>query len=99
ASGRVPSAEPTSRGGSRSLDSAIEASKIAGHSHLEMTGEYTFVTPERQNELARRIQQKLEEAGKQNREGDSEESAPAVPTVSEVPSSLAELELATQSVQ
>lgn len=39
--------------------SAIEASKIAGHSDLEMTSEYTFVTPERQNELTRRIQQKL----------------------------------------
>ena len=39
--------------------SAIEASKIAGHSDLEMTGEYTFVTPERQNELTRLIQRKL----------------------------------------
>jgi integrase len=39
--------------------SAIEASKIAGHSDLEMTGDYTFVTAERQNELTRRIQQKL----------------------------------------
>ena len=43
--------------------SAIEASKIAGHSDLEMTGEYTFVTAERQNELTRRIQQKLAAAG------------------------------------
>ena len=43
--------------------SAIEASKIAGHSDLEMTGEYTFVTPERQNELTRRIQEKLATAG------------------------------------
>jgi len=42
--------------------SAIEASKIAGHSDLEMTGEYTFVTPERQNELTRRIQKKLAES-------------------------------------
>jgi integrase len=42
--------------------SAIEASKIAGHSDLEMTGEYTFVTPERQNELTRRIQEKLSSA-------------------------------------
>jgi integrase len=42
--------------------SAIEASKIAGHSDLEMTGEYTFVTPERQNELTRRIQCKITEA-------------------------------------
>jgi integrase len=45
--------------------SAIEASKIAGHSDLEMTGEYTFVTAERQNELTRRIQQQLAEASKQ----------------------------------
>ena len=42
--------------------SAIEASKIAGHSDLEMTGEYTFVTAERQNELTRRIQQKSAKA-------------------------------------
>lgn len=42
--------------------SAIEASKIAGHSDLEMTGEYTFVTPERQNELTRHIQEKLADA-------------------------------------
>ena len=44
--------------------SAIEASKIAGHSDLETTGEYTFVTPERQNELTRRIQQKLANAAR-----------------------------------
>jgi integrase len=46
--------------------SAIEASKIAGHSDLEMTGEYTCVSPERQNELTRRIQQKLRDAGGKN---------------------------------
>lgn len=40
--------------------SAIEASKIAGH--VEMTGEYTFVTPACQNELTRRIQEKLASA-------------------------------------
>jgi integrase len=39
--------------------SAIEASRIAGHSGLAMTSEYTFVTPERQNELTRRIQERL----------------------------------------
>src|SRR5580692_4906072 len=44
--------------------SAIEASKIAGHNSLEMTGDYTFVTPERQNELTRRIQDKLSHAMK-----------------------------------
>lgn len=42
--------------------SAIEASKIAGHAELEMAGEYTFVAPERQNELTRRIQEKLASA-------------------------------------
>jgi integrase len=43
--------------------SAIEASRIAGHRSLEMTSHYTFVAPERQNELTRRIQQKLAQAG------------------------------------
>jgi len=38
---------------------AIEASKIAGHSSLKMTGEYTFVDPARQNELTLRIQERL----------------------------------------
>jgi integrase len=46
--------------------SAIEASKIAGHSDLDMTGEYTFVTPERQNELTRRIQKRLAAASGRN---------------------------------
>lgn len=51
--------------------SAIEASKIAGHSDLEMTGEYTFVTPERQNELTRLIQEKLADANPKKRPDDS----------------------------
>ena len=42
--------------------SALEASKIAGHSTLEITAEYTLVPPERQNELTRRIQEKLTRA-------------------------------------
>jgi integrase len=46
--------------------SAIEASKIAGHSDLEMTGEYTCVSPERQNALTRRIQRRLRDAGGKN---------------------------------
>src|SRR5262249_58480910 len=58
--------------------SAIEASKIAGHSDLEMTGEYTFVTPERQNELTRRIQEKLAGASRKK------ESAPLIPSTSDV---------------
>ena len=59
--------------------SAIEASKIAGHSDLEMTGEYTFVTPERQNELTRRIQQKLLKAAKKP-EMNAVDPAPSTPT-------------------
>jgi integrase len=39
--------------------SAIEASRIAGHTDLKMTGQYTFVDPEPQNELTLRIQRKL----------------------------------------
>jgi integrase len=71
--------------------SAIEASKIAGHSDLEMTGEYTFVTPERQNELTRRIQQRLAEASK------SQE--PPERNASEVRTGLAAAQPATTVVQ
>ena len=60
--------------------SAIEASKIAGHSDLEMTGQYTFVAPERQNELTRRIQEKLVEAAtKRNEGGAPAQSSPGAP--------------------
>jgi integrase len=41
--------------------------QIAGHCDLEMTGEYTFVTPERQNELTRRLQQKLVDASRREK--------------------------------
>jgi integrase len=68
--------------------SAIEASKIAGHSDLEMTGEYTFVTPERQNELTRRIQEKLAEATSQ-RNGKSKAPAQPSPGAPDVPPNLA----------
>ncbi len=75
--------------------SAIEASKIAGHSDLEMTSEYTFVTPERQNQLTRRIQAKLAAATKNN----TEDTLPSVPAAAETPASLADVELATPVVQ
>ena len=67
--------------------SAIEASKIAGHSDLEMTGEYTFVTPERQNELTRRIQEKIADAGRKP-DGSSEAAlvSPEPPTLANTPS-------------
>jgi hypothetical protein len=35
---------------------AIEASRIAGHSHVQMTSEYTYVAMARQQELAECIQ-------------------------------------------
>lgn len=35
--------------------SAIEASRIAGHSKVNMTGEYTIVQLKRQHELTRKI--------------------------------------------
>jgi hypothetical protein len=59
-----------------------------------MTGEYTFVTPERQNELTRRIQEKLASAStKSQGVSDSEPPAP------ETPSALANRPPATTFVQ
>ena len=42
--------------------SAIEASKIAGHATVSMTGDYTFVPVERQEETTRPLQERLEQA-------------------------------------
>jgi integrase len=42
--------------------SAIEASKIAGHSEVDMTGEYTFVGIDRQEALTKAIQERLAKA-------------------------------------
>jgi integrase len=74
--------------------SAIEASKIAGHSTLEMTGEYTFVPPERQNELTRRIQRKLANAG-----GKAHKTAAAPAPHGPAAPSIAELQAATDAIQ
>jgi integrase len=46
--------------------SAIEASKIAGHSEVDMTGEYTFVALARQTALTRAIQERLAQAAPQD---------------------------------
>jgi integrase len=78
--------------------SAIEASKIAGHSDLEMTGEYTFVTPERQNELTRRIQEKLAEAASK-RDGKSEPPTQPATSAPDVPQNLAETKPVTTVLQ
>ena len=47
---------------------------------LEMTGEYTFVTAERQNELTRRIQQKLSVAAKKTEVNAVVPPVPSTPT-------------------
>jgi len=78
--------------------SAIEASKIAGHSDLEMTGDYTFVTPERQNELTRRIQQKLAEAKEKQAEKRKKAAAPPKPAP-DLPPALSNMTPATSTVQ
>ena len=75
--------------------SAIEASNIAGHSDLDMTGEYTFVTPERQNELTRRIQAKLAEAATKP----AAEQAPSIVSTSKTTPGLAETPPASSLVQ
>jgi hypothetical protein len=63
-----------------------------------MTGQYTFVAPERQNELTRRIQGKLSEAARkieQNAMG----AVPSKPTLPETPPGLSTTVLATTLVQ
>jgi integrase len=78
--------------------SAIEASKIAGHSDLEMTGEYTFVTAERQNELTRRIQDRLAEAAtKRNAKPETPTQPP--PGAPDVSPNLAETKPVTTVIQ
>ncbi|MGO9239516.1 MAG: tyrosine-type recombinase/integrase [Bryobacteraceae bacterium] len=78
--------------------SAIEASRIAGHSSLEMTSDYTFVAPERQNELTRRIQQKLAAAAQETevKSGGPLERPAVAP---DVPPSFTETELVATTVQ
>ncbi len=53
--------------------SAIEAQKIAGHAHVSMTGEYTKVQLARQDELTRRIQDRIENARKEQEEKERRE--------------------------
>ncbi|MGA2721604.1 MAG: site-specific integrase [Bryobacteraceae bacterium] len=81
--------------------SAIEASRIAGHTNLETTSQYTFVAAERQNELTRRIQQKLADAGKkpEEQQAAAEILPPATPPAPEVPPSLADTVPVTAVVQ
>ncbi len=57
--------------------SAIEASTIAGHSEIEMTGAYTFVALDRQEALTKAIQERLANAAPN---GDAPEPTPPATT-------------------
>src|SRR5437764_8404782 len=50
--------------------SSIEASRIAGHASTKMTEQYTVVQLNRQEELTRRIQERLAAAANQVRKAD-----------------------------
>jgi integrase len=52
--------------------SAIEASKIAGHANVSMTGDYTIVQLQRQDELTRAIQGRMADAQKKLEEEDEQ---------------------------
>ena len=56
--------------------SSIEASKIAGHSNIAMTGEYTKVQLERQDQLTRAIQDRIGEARMKQQEKVNEQHPP-----------------------
>ena len=78
--------------------SAIEASKIAGHSDLEMTGEYTFVTAERQNDLTLRIQQKLAQANEKRAETPDKVTTVPPEQAPDVPPNLSDLTPETSTI-
>jgi len=65
--------------------SAIEASKIAGHSNVEMTADYTFVDIERQQQLTRAIQDRLAKASKDKAAVSQEQPTPEVPPTATPP--------------
>jgi len=79
--------------------SAIEASRIAGHTNLETTSQYTFVAAERQNELTRRIQRKLADAGRKSEERQPVPGVVPPTPAPEVPPSLTEAVTVTVVVQ
>ena len=63
-----------------------------------MTGDYTFVTAERQNELTRRIQEKLAEAASKRSDKKQAPAQPA-PSAPDVPLNLAETRSVTTVIQ
>jgi hypothetical protein len=58
--------------------SAIEASKIAGHTEVQMTSEYTFLGIERQQELTQAIQERLRAAAEKVEEKRKQQGQVAV---------------------
>jgi integrase len=82
--------------------SAIEASKIAGHATVSMTGDYTIVQLKRQEELTRAIQERRTKAAerREEKEDQSGETPTAPPPATpEAPPSLASAEPATPLLQ
>lgn len=65
--------------------SAIEASKIAGHSDVEMTADYTFVDIERQQQLTRAIQDRLAKASENKTATSHRQPTPAVQPTTVLP--------------
>ena len=58
--------------------SAIEASKIAGHASVSMTGDYTIVQLQRQEELTRAIQERVATAREKQQSKDAKAHAQLV---------------------
>ncbi len=79
--------------------SAIEASKIAGHADVDMTADYTFVSPERQNELTRRIQARLAKAAKEVDKQNRATKKPPTPATPAAPAPIENLPPASRLVQ
>lgn len=59
-----------------SCGSSVEVSRIAGHANTKITEEYTVVQLKRQEELTRRIQDRLEETARKVKKEDADPNAP-----------------------
>ena len=64
-----------------------------------MTGQYTFVAAERQNELTRRIQQKLAAAKKKQHEQPAKTNGTPPDPAPETPRALTDLKAETSTIQ
>ena len=58
--------------------SAIEVSKIAGHANVSMTGDYTIVQLQRQDDLARAIQDRMANAQKKQEEDATKQAVESI---------------------